>query len=163
MTSKDNLKAAFTGESMANRTYLAFAKKADAEGYTQVAKLFRAAAAAETIHAHNHLQRMGGVGTTMENLKEAVNGETYEFEQMYPKFIEEAKAEGDNKALWSFEVANEVEKVHATLFEKALNELGDNEDVDYYVCPVCGHTHEGKPEDKCPVCGAPASKFERID
>ncbi|SFM60349.1 rubrerythrin family protein [Methanolobus profundi] len=163
MSSKDNLKAAFTGESMANRTYLAFAKKADAEGYPQVAKLFRAAAAAETIHAHNHLQRMGGVGTTLENLKEAVNGETYEFEQMYPKFIEEAKAEGDNKALWSFEVANEVEKVHASLFEKALDELGSNEEVDYYVCPVCGHTHEGKPEDKCPVCGAPASKFERVD
>lgn len=163
MTSKDNLKAAFTGESMANRTYLAFAKKADAEGYPQVAKLFRAAAAAETIHAHNHLQRMGGVGTTMENLKEAVNGETYEFEEMYPSFIEEAKAEGDNQALWSFEVANAVEKVHASLFEKALSELGSNEDVDYYVCPVCGHTHEGKPEDKCPICGAPASKFDRID
>ncbi|WP_048169878.1 rubrerythrin family protein [Methanosarcina siciliae] len=163
MSSKDNLKAAFTGESMANRTYLAFAKKADEEGYPQVAKLFRAAAAAETIHAFNHLQRMGGIGTTMENLKEAVNGETYEFETMYPTFIEEAKAEGDNRALWSFEVANKVERVHARLYEKALEELGNNKEVDYYVCGVCGHTIEGEPEGNCPICGAPASKFEKID
>ncbi|MBP1909497.1 rubrerythrin family protein [Methanolobus bombayensis] len=163
MSSKDNLKAAFTGESMANRTYLAFAKKADSEGYTQIAKLFRATAAAETIHALNHLQRMGGIGTTMENLKEAINGETYEFEEMYPQFIKEAEEEGDNRALWSFDVANQVEKVHANLFKKALDHIGKNEEVDYYVCSVCGHTHEGKPEDNCPVCGAPASRFDRID
>ncbi len=163
MSSKDNLKAAFTGESMANRTYLAFAKKADEEGYHQIAKLFRAAAAAETVHAFNHLQRMGEIGTTMENLKEAVNGETYEFETMYPTFIEEAKAEGDNRALWSFEVANKVERVHARLYEKALEELGNNKEVDYYVCGVCGHTIEGEPEGNCPICGAPASRFEKID
>lgn len=163
MSSKDNLKAAFTGESMANRTYLAFAKKADAEGYPQIAKLFRAAAAAETVHAHNHLQRMGGIGTTMDNLKEAVAGEKYEFQTMYPEFIEEATKEGDNRALWSFEVANKVEKIHARLFEKALEEIGKNEDVDYYVCSVCGHTHEGKPEDNCPVCGAPPSKYDKVD
>lgn len=163
MSSKDNLKAAFTGESKANRTYLAFAKKADEEGYPQIAKLFRAAAAAETVHALNHLQRMGGIGTTMDNLKEAINGEKYEFENMYPQFIEEAKAEGDNRALWSFEVAKKVEKIHAGLFQKALSEIGKNEDVDYYVCSVCGHTHEGKPETNCPICGAPASKFEKID
>jgi len=163
MSSKDNLKAAFTGESMANRTYLAFAKKADEEGYHQIAKLFRAAAAAETVHAFNHLQRMGEIGTTMENLKEAVNGETYEFETMYPAFIEEAKAEGDNRALWSFEVANKVERVHARLYEKALEELGNNKEVDYYVCGVCGHTIEGEPEGNCPICGAPASRFQKID
>ncbi|MDK2947583.1 MAG: hypothetical protein PWQ63_743 [Methanolobus sp.] len=163
MSSKDNLKAAFTGESMANRTYLAFAAKADSEGYTQVAKLFRAAAAAETIHALNHLKRMDGVGSTEDNLKEAINGETYEFESMYPAFIEEAEKEGNDKALWSFKVANEVEKTHAALYEKALKELGSNEETDYYVCSVCGHTHEGKPEDNCPVCGAPASRFDKID
>ncbi|TGC08514.1 rubrerythrin family protein [Methanolobus halotolerans] len=163
MSSKENLKAAFTGESMANRTYLAFAKKADAEGYNQIAKLFRAAAAAETVHAHNHLQRMGGIGTTMDNLKEAINGETYEFETMYPEFIEEAKKEGDNRALWSFEVANKVEKIHARLYEKALEEIGKNEEVDYYVCSVCGHTHEGEPEGNCPICGAPPSKYNKID
>ncbi len=163
MSSKDNLEAAFTGESMANRRYLAFAKKADSEGYPQIAKLFRAAAAAETVHAHNHLQRMGGVGTTMDNLKEAIGGEKYEFETMYPEFIEEAKKEEDNRALWSFEVANKVEKVHARLFEKALEEIGSNSETDYYVCSVCGHTHEGKPEGNCPVCGAPASKFDKID
>ncbi|MDN5310040.1 MAG: hypothetical protein PWP14_1434 [Methanolobus sp.] len=148
---------------MANRTYLACAKKADAEGYPQIAKLFRAAAAAETVHAHNHLQRMGGIGTTMDNLKEAVAGEKYEFQTMYPGFIEEAKKDGDNRALWSFEVANKVEKIHARLFEKALEEIGKNEDVDYYVCSVCGHTHEGKPEDNCPVCGAPPSKYDKVD
>lgn len=163
MSSKENLKAAFTGESMANRTYLAFAKKADAEGYPQIAKLFRAAAAAETVHAHNHLQRMGGIGTTMDNLKEAVAGEKYEFQTMYPEFIEEAEREGDKRALWSFEVANKVEKIHARLFEKALEEIGKNEEVDYYVCSVCGHTHEGKPEDNCPVCGAPPSKYDKVD
>src|SRR5690606_30158093 len=127
MSSKDNLKAAFTGESMANRTYLAFAKKADEEGYHQIAKLFRAAAFAETVHAFNHFQRMGGVGTTMNNLKDAISGETYEFTKMYPEFIEDAKKEGDKRALWSFEVANKVERIHAALFEKALNEIGQNE------------------------------------
>ncbi|MDY9925297.1 rubrerythrin family protein [Methanosarcina sp.] len=163
MNSKDNLKAAFTGESMANRTYLAFAKKADEEGYHQIAKLFRAAAAAETVHAFNHLQRMGGIGTTMDNLKDAIEGETYEFMTMYPGFIEEAKKEGDNRALWSFEVANKVERIHAGLYEKALNEIGNNKEVDYHVCSVCGHTIEGEPEGKCPICGAPASKFNKID
>ncbi len=148
---------------MANRAYLAFAKKADQEGYSQIAKLFRAAAAAETVHAFNHLQRMGGIGTTVDNLKEAIAGETYEFEDMYPKFIEEAKNEGDNRALWSFEVANKVEKIHARLYEKALEEIGNNTETDYYVCSVCGHTHEGEPEGNCPICGAPPSKYEKVD
>ena len=163
MSSKDNLKAAFTGESMANRTYLAFAKKADEEGYNQIAKLFRAAATAETVHAFNHLQRMGGIGTTMDNLKEAISGETYEFEKMYPEFIEKAKKEGDNRALWSFEVANKVERIHASLYEKALNEIGKNDEVNYHVCSVCGYIMEGEPQGNCPICGAPASKFEKID
>jgi rubrerythrin len=163
MSSKGNLKAAFTGESMANRTYLAFAKKADEEGYHQIAKLFRAAAAAETIHALNHFQRMGGIGTTMDNLKDAINGETYEFTKMYPEFIEEAKKEDDKRALWSFEVANKVEKIHAGLYEKALSEIGMNEEVDYYVCNVCGYTMEGEPHGSCPICGASASRFDKID
>ncbi|MDQ1253945.1 MAG: hypothetical protein QG646_3159 [Euryarchaeota archaeon] len=163
MSSKENLKAAFTGESMANRTYLAFAKKADEEGYHQIAKLFRAAAAAETIHALNHFQRMGGIGTTMDNLKDAINGETYEFTKMYPEFIEEAKKEDDKRALWSFEVANKVEKIHAGLYEKALSEIGMNEEVDYYVCNVCGYTMEGEPHGSCPICGASASRFDKID
>jgi rubrerythrin len=163
MSSKENLKAAFTGESMANRTYLAFAKKADEEGYHQIAKLFRAAAAAETIHALNHFQRMGGIGTTIDNLKDAINGETYEFTKMYPEFIEEAKTEDDKRALWSFEVANKVEKIHAGLYEKALSEIGMNEEVDYYVCNVCGYTMEGEPHGSCPICGASASRFDKID
>jgi|ERR1035437_3370933 rubrerythrin len=163
MSSKDDLKAAFTGESMANRTYLAFAKKADEEGYHQIAKLFRAAAAAETVHAFNHFQRMGGIGTTMDNLKDAISGETYEFIKMYPKFIDASKEEGDNRALWSFEVANKVEKIHAELYEKALDEIGKNEEVDYYVCSICGYTKESEPRGKCPICGAPAPKFEKTD
>ena len=163
MSSKDNLKAAFTGESMANRTYLAFSKKADEEGYSQIAKLFRAAAAAETVHALSHLQRMGGIGTTMDNLKDAISGETYEFTKMYPEFIEAAKKEDDKKALWSFEVANKVERIHASLYEKALNEIGNNEEIDYHICSVCGYTMEGEPQGNCPICGAPASKFDKIE
>ncbi|AEH61372.1 Rubrerythrin [Methanosalsum zhilinae DSM 4017] len=163
MSTQENLENAFAGESMANRKYLAFAKKADDEGLTQVAKLFRAAAAAETVHAHNHLDLMGGVKKTSENLQEAISGETYEFEQMYPEFIEEAQKEGDTEAVWSFDVANKVEKVHAELYKKALDNLGNNEEVDYYVCSVCGNTVENEVPDMCPICGAPKSKFDKVE
>lgn len=163
MSTMENLEGAFTGESMANRKYLAFAKKAEEEGHPQVARLFRAAAAAETVHAHNHLDIMGGIKSTEENLKEAIDGETYEFTEMYPGFIEEAKVEGNNKATWSFKVANEVEAIHAELYKKALDNIGNNEEVDYYVCRVCGNTVEDGAPDVCPICGAPASKFEKID
>jgi rubrerythrin len=157
---QENLKEAFAGESQANRKYLAFAKKADAEGFPQVAKLFRAAGAAETVHAHAHLKAMDGVGSTEENLRAAVDGETHEFKNMYPGMIAAAKEEGFKKAERSFNYANQVEEVHAGLYGKALATLGQEaEPVDYYVCPVCGHTVEGKPTDKCPVCGAPADRF----
>ena len=129
-----HLKEAFAGESQANRKYLAFAKKADREGYAQVAKLFRAAAEAETVHAHSHLRTLKGVGATAENLKEAINGETYEFKNMYPEMIEAAKAAGDKAAERSFVYANEVEKIHAALYQKALDNLDQLESVDYYVC-----------------------------
>lgn len=162
MSTVDNLKNAFAGESQANRKYLAFAKKADEEGLKQVSKLFRAAAEAETVHAHSHLRVLGGVKTTKENLQDAINGETYEFTKMYPQMIEEAKKEGNEQALQSFEHANSVEKTHAALYQKALNNLGNNETVDYFVCPVCGHTAEKDAPDKCPVCTAPKSKFTRI-
>ncbi len=163
MSTQENLENAFAGESMANRKYLAFAKKADDEGLIQVAKLFRAAAAAETVHAHNHLDLMGGVKKTSENLQEAISGETYEFEQMYPEFIEEAQKEGDTEAVWSFDVANKVEKVHAELYKKALENIGNNEEVDYYVCSVCGNTVENEVPDICPICGAPKSKFDKVE
>ena len=162
----DNLAAAFAGESKANRKYLAFAKRADNEGYPQVAKLFRAAAAAETVHAHNHLRIMGGINTTKENIMEAINGETYEFNDMYPNFLEVAKEEGEKQAVWSFDIANEVEKIHADLYKKAseaLNKDNDLEAVDYYVCNVCGNTVEGNPLDKCPICKAGKKAFDKVD
>ncbi|KKO18075.1 MAG: rubrerythrin family protein [Candidatus Brocadia sp.] len=162
MSTKDNLKDAFAGESQANRKYLAFAKKADEEGFKQVAKLFRAAAEAETVHAHNHLRVLGGIKTTKENIQEAVEGETYEFTKMYPQFIEEAKKEGNKEALRSFEIANKVENIHAGLYQKALQNLGKNEDVDYYVCQVCGNTVEKAAPDTCPICGAPKSRFTKV-
>lgn len=160
---KENLQEAFAGESQANRTYLAFSKKADKEGYTQIAKLFRAAAEAETIHAHAHLSAMGGIGTTQENLTEAIAGETHEFKHMYPAMIEESKQEGDKAAERSFSYANEVEKVHAELYQKALENLDSLEEVDYYVCSVCGYTCEDEPPDTCPVCSSKAKVFFKVD
>jgi rubrerythrin len=162
-TTEQNLKDAFAGESQANRKYLAFAKKADSEGQGQVAKLFRAAALAETIHAHNHLRALGGIGGTEENLKEAIGGETHEFTDMYPKMIAEAEAEGRGDAKRSFDYANAVEKVHASLYQKALDSLGSNDEADYHVCKVCGNTFEGVPPDTCPVCGAKKEAFEKVD
>jgi len=160
---ENNLKNAFGGESQANRKYLAFAKKAEAEGHAQVAKLFRAAADAETVHALNHLRELGGIRTTKENLVEAISGETHEFQDMYPQMIREAEAEGIKGALRSFTYANEVEKVHAALYRKALEHLGKNEEVDYHVCQVCGYTAEGEPPDKCPVCGALKKSFKKVE
>jgi rubrerythrin len=161
--SEKNLMEAFAGESQANRMYLAFADKADADGYKQVAKLFRAAAAAETVHAHAHLRTAGGISNTEENLKAAIAGETEEFESMYPQMIEEAKEEGQAAALRSFEFANAVEKVHADLYQKAFGALGNNEETDYYVCKVCGNTLEGEPHGPCGVCGAGTVAFFKVD
>ena len=158
-----HLKEAFAGESQANRRYLAFADKADQEGYPQVARLFRAAAAAETVHAHNHLKALKAIGATADNLKEAVAGETSEFREMYPGMIAAAQAEGHREALRSFEFANEVEKVHAQLFQKALANLEKKELVDIFVCSICGHTVEGEPPDQCPVCKAMKKFFQKID
>ena len=160
---EQNLKDSFAGESQANRKYLAFAKKAEQEGYKQAAKLFRAAAAAETIHAHNHLRELGVVKSTKENLMDAVNGESYEFQKMYPQMIADAKAEGKDGALKSFNYANEVEKVHAALYQKVLDSLGRNMDTDYYVCSVCGFTAEGSAPDVCPVCGSKKQAFMKSE
>ena len=157
-----NLREAFAGESQANRRYLAFAKKAEEEGYKQVAKLFRAAAEAETVHAHSHLRVLGGVKSTKENIQEAIAGETHEFKNMYPEFLAKAKAEAIKPAEMSFDYANQVEKIHAALYEKAMANLGKNEAVDYYICPVCGNTVEGKAPDKCPICNTPGSKFFKV-
>ena len=160
---EQNLKDAFAGESQANRKYLAFGEKAEKEGYAQVAKLFRAAAAAETVHAHAHLRTLKGVGSTAENLKEAISGETYEFKSMYPTMIEEAQAEDEKAALRSFTYANDVEKIHADLYQKALDNLDNMAEVDYYVCNVCGYTCENEPPDVCPVCKAKKIAFFKVD
>jgi len=158
-----NLKEAFAGESQANRKYLAFAKKADEDGFKQIARLFRAAAEAETVHAHNHLREIGGIKSTKENLEEAINGESYEFQKMYPQMIKDAEAEGKKGALRSFNFANEVEKIHAELYRKALENTGKNLVVDYYVCQVCGNTVENEPPDECPVCGAKKKMFKKVE
>ncbi|MFW9877151.1 MAG: rubrerythrin family protein [Candidatus Thorarchaeota archaeon] len=164
--SEENLEAAFAGESQANRKYLAFAEKAVKDGFPQIAKVFRAAAAAETVHAHNHLRVLGGIKSTQENIKAAVEGEHYEFTKMYPEFLGDAKKEGNKDAERTFNYANEVEKVHHKLYESALAaaESGkDLEENDIYICPVCGYTHEGDPPEKCPVCGAMKKVFKKID
>ncbi len=160
---EQDLKEAFAGESQANRKYLAFAMQAEKEGYTQAAKLFRAAAEAETVHALAHLRALGGIGKTLENLQEAVSGETHEFKEMYPPMIEEAKAKGFTAAERTFRFANVVEEVHATLYQKMLDNLDKAEKVDYYVCQVCGHTLEAPPEKPCEVCGAAPKAFKKID
>ena len=158
----ENLKEAFAGESQANRRYLAFAKKAEDEGYHQVARLFRAAAEAETVHAHNHLRVLKGIRSTKDNVLEAINGETHEFKSMYPEMMDAAKTEKNTEAYQSFHFANSFEKIHAALYQKALDNLGKNEELDYYVCPVCGNTVEKTVPDKCPICGAPGKQFIKI-
>ncbi|MFX0034191.1 MAG: rubrerythrin family protein [Candidatus Hermodarchaeota archaeon] len=163
---EENLMMAFAGESQANRKYLAFAEKAENEGFPQVAKVFRAAAAAETVHAHNHLRALGGIKSTKENIQEAIDGEHHEFTNMYPEFIENAKKEGNKVAERSFNYANEVEKVHHKLYKVAFEAIENGKDLkkkDIYICPVCGYTHEGDPPEKCPVCGAVKKVFKKID
>jgi len=160
----ENLKVAFAGESQANRKYLAFAQQAQKEGYPQIARLFRAAAEAETLHALAHLANMGGIGSTLENLRAAVSGETYEFKEMYPPMVEQAKAE-NHKARHMLGFANAAERVHAGLFGQALQALEAGADLtkmDVYLCPVCGDLEFGNPPDRCPICGAPASKYQKI-
>jgi rubrerythrin len=158
------LKEAFAGESQANRKYLAFAEKAEQEGYPQVSRLFRAAAEAETIHAHNHLRALKGIRNTKENLQEAIAGESHEFTQMYPEMIEAAKAEKHGEGQMTFYYANEVEKIHARLYEKLLSSLSTSrENYPYYVCPVCGNTIEKEPPESCPICGAKGNLFKKIE
>jgi len=165
MATKDNLQAAFAGESQANRKYLAFAKKAEADGYPQVARLFRAAAAAETVHAHAHLRVMGGIKNTAENLEAAIDGEGYEFTEMYPDFLKEAESEGNQPAVYSFKNALTVEEIHHGLYSEALQAVKSGNDLPetkVYVCEVCGNTVKGEAPDKCPICNAPREKFTEV-
>ncbi len=158
----NDLKEAFAGESQANRKYLAFAKKADAEGYTQAAKLFRAAAESETVHAHKHLNFVGGVGDTQINLAAALEGETYEFEKMYPQFMKDADAAGDDDVAQYIKYVTQVEHEHADLYRDMADSLGNSDAVAYFVCGYCGHVHIGEAPDHCPVCGMPKTSFKEI-
>ena len=157
MATEKNLKEAFAGESQANRMYLAFAQKAESDGYPQIAKLFRAAAAAETVHAHAHFRVMGGVKDTAANLEAAISGEGYEFQKMYPGFLKEAEAEKNEAAAISFRNALVVEEIHHNLYAEALGSLKRGKDLprqDIFVCQVCGNTVYGHAPDKCQVCSA---------
>ncbi|MCP3872921.1 MAG: rubrerythrin family protein [Desulfobacteraceae bacterium] len=165
MGSMENLQDAFAGESQANRKYLAFAKKADEDGFPQVAKLFRAAAEAETIHAHAHLRVMGGINGTTANLEEAIAGEGHEVKEMYPGFLATAQEEGNKPAEFSFKNALAVEEVHHSVYSKALEAVnggGDLPKASIYVCPVCGNTVESDVPDTCPVCNVPGDKFVEV-
>jgi rubrerythrin len=165
MATTDNLQDAFAGESQANRKYLAFAKKADADGKGQIARLFRAAAEAETVHAHAHLRVMGGVNETAENVQAAVDGEGFEFQEMYPKFLAEAEAEGNQAAIVTFRNALAVEEIHHGMYsdaQKALEAGGDLEAAPIFVCQICGNTVLGEAPDPCPVCGAPQAQFVEV-
>ena len=161
---QENLAAAFAGESQANRKYLAFAKQAEAEKLPQIAKLFRAAAEAETIHAHTHLRNMGMIKSTAENLKAAIEGETHEFTEMYPGFIKEALDEKQSAIIIKgMQLANDAEKVHAALYQKALDTLANPLETDLFLCSVCGHIAEGNAPDQCPICGAKTAAYRKID
>ena len=166
MATIDNLKEAFAGESQANRKYLAFAKMADEEGMPQIARLFRAAGAAETVHAHAHLDVMHGVKGTAENLEAAIEGEGAEFREMYPGFVVEAEAEGESAAVMSFKNALVVEEIHHGLYTEALNTLKDGGDLPQakmFVCNVCGNTVAGEAPDRCPICGSPKKRFFEVE
>ena len=165
MATGDNLSAAFAGESQANRKYLAFAKKAEKDGFAQVAKLFRAAAEAETAHAHAHLRVLGGVKSTAENVQAAIEGEGYEFTTMYPEFVAEAQKEGNKAAVETFDYAMQVEKIHHRLYGEALAAVKAGKDlpgVKLFICDYCGNTVEGAAPDKCPICGNAKKGFIEI-
>ena len=164
METKENLKEAFAGESQANQKYRAFAKKAEKEGFPNIAKLFKTAAEAERIHAEGHLGALDGIGSTAENLKAAIDGETYEYQEMYPPMHDKA-VEEDHKAKRMFKYALDAEKVHADLYKLALQAAESGKDLDVgeiYLCPVCGHIEFGKPGEKCPICGTLPDKYVKV-
>jgi rubrerythrin len=162
----ENLQTAFAGESQANRKYTAFSRKAEQEGFPNIAQLFKAAAEAETVHALSHLRTMKQVGSTNENLKTALEGEVYEHNKMYPEFIKKAESENRNSAKITFSYANQVEKVHADLYQRAIDAINTGKDIEktqYFVCQTCGYTAEGEAPDTCPVCGSPKQRFTLVE
>ena len=166
MATRDNLNEAFAGESQANQKYLAFAEKAEKDGFPEVAKLFRAAAAAETVHAHAHFRAMSGIKKTEKNLQAAISGEGHEFREMYPPFLKEAKEEGNKQAEFSFKHALAVEEIHHGLYEKALESVQAGNDLQpkkIFVCPICGNTIYDTVPENCPICNVPGEKFMEIE
>ena len=164
MTTTDNLKEAFAGESQANQKYRAFAKKAELDGFPNIARLFRTTAEAERIHAEGHLKSLSGVGSTAENLQAAIGGETFEFEQMYPPMLAQAAAEG-HRAKLMFGYAVKAEAVHAALYKAALEAAAQGKDLaeaKFYLCPVCGHIEFGVPPERCPICNTPGTKYVEV-
>jgi rubrerythrin len=165
MTTEVNLKEAFAGESQANRKYAAFAEQAESDGFRNVAKLYRAASEAEAIHARKMIRVLGGVGTTMENLKKSVEGETHEFKSLYPAFIKEAESEKKSEAVTAFTYAMKAEEVHADLYKKAMDAIMGKRDLNVakiFICPVCGNIFFGEPPEKCPICSIFKKKFQEI-
>jgi len=163
-TTHENLKEAFAGESQANQKYRAFAKRAEKEGFLNIAKLFRTAAEAERIHAEGHLHSLDGIGSTVDNLKAAINGETFEYTEMYPPMHDQA-VKDEHKSQRMFKYALEAEKIHADLYKLALEAAQQGKDLDVgeiYLCPICGHIEFGKPEANCPICGTLASKYVKV-
>jgi len=162
-TTLENVKEAFAGESQASQKYLAFAKKAERDGFPNVAKLFRTASAAEKIHAEGHLKAMDGVNSTVENLQAAIDGETYEFTKMYPPMIEQAKAD-EHKAQRMFKYAVDAEAAHAKIYQMALEAVQSGKDFveEFYLCPVCGYIELGAPPESCPICGTKGGKFMQV-
>ena len=162
-TTHDNLKEASAGESQAAQKYTVFAKQAERDGFANIAKLFRLTAEAERIHAEGHLKALNGVGSTAENLQAAIDGETYEYTEMYPPMLDQAEAEG-HKAKRMFKYAVEAEEIHAKIYAMALEAVKKGEDLDaeFYLCPVCGYIEMGTPPEKCPVCGVKGEKFVQI-
>ncbi len=163
-TTESNLKEAFAGESQANRKYLAFAKKAEQEGFVNIAKLFRTTAEAETIHAHAHLAALDAIGSTADNLRAAAGGEDYEYQKMYPPMLEQALAE-NHKAKRMFGYAVKAEEIHAQLYRMALEAALQGKDLtetNFYLCPVCGHIELGKPPETCPICNVKGSKYIQV-
>lgn len=157
----DDLKTAFAGESQAFQKYTAYSKKAAAQGYANIAKLFEATAQAELIHASGHLKALDHIQDTLENLQDAINGETYEFTEMYPPMLKTAEAE-NHKAKMMFGFAVAAEEVHAQLYTKALEAVREGKDLetsDFYLCPVCGYIELGTRPEQCPICHVKGEKF----
>jgi len=159
-TTTGNLKEAFAGESQAFQKYAAFAAKAEKDGFANIARLFRLTAQAEQIHAAGHFKALDGVGSTVDNLQAAIEGETYETQNMYPPMLEQAESEG-HAAKRMFKYAAEAEAVHAELYGKALEAVKDGKDLDtdFFLCPVCGHIEFGQAPEKCPICGVNGEKY----